>query len=247
VADSESSVEASVAAVPIAPRVFSTAVVPSAVEISKMSFSQCRKLLNDAGVRTRETGFDTPFVEMPLLLDGPIEGVRIAPRWPGKGEVRGDVMDCRLIVTFIALAREAAIRGATEILFYSTYRPLKRPDDACPAGKEGKVCRSRLDAWKKAEAGKLSQHHRATAIDIHGFTMSDGRYVTVLDSYERKDGQPPCADKPATADGVFLQSLACALHEQRVFNVMLTPNANKAHHNHFHFDITLKATWYIIR
>ncbi|NLN63108.1 MAG: hypothetical protein GX146_09550 [Myxococcales bacterium] len=226
---------------------FSAVVVPDATAIAQLSRAQCFDILKRARIATEPVNEDAPFVEMPLRLTSPVEGVRIAPKWTPKGQTRHDIMDCRLVVALIPLAREAKMRGAEDIRFFSTYRPLTRPESTCAKGAAGKTCRQQQERWKKAEAGKLSQHHRAIAIDIHGFTMADGRYISVLDHYERRDGSPPCQDKPKTPEGIFLKELACALHAARAFHVMLTPNANKAHHNHFHFDITPKANWFIIR
>ena len=65
---------------------------------------------------------------------------------------------------------------------------------------------------------------------------------------ELPPGRPVITGRGTSDDkGQLLQDFACGLHKDKVFNVVLTPNANKAHHNHFHFDITPNATWYILR
>ncbi len=220
--------------------------VPVAFENWKQTDEQCMEALARFGVKTRIPDFDTPFVNAPVLLDGPIEGVEIRPRWPRSQRVNA-VMDCRLALALVNLAREAKRHGVTQVLFYSTYRPIKVHDGPCARGKKGRACRAAKKAYKKAQKGKMSQHRRALAIDIRWFVMEDGETIDLLEAYERHSKKPPCKDEPETSSGRFLKEFACALHEAKTFNVMLTPNANKAHHNHFHFDITPDAKWYIIR
>jgi hypothetical protein len=220
--------------------------VPVAKDTWNLSDEQCLALLGEAGIATRAPDFPTPAVRTPLLLEGPIEGVAIRPRWPQKTRPVNTVMDCRLIVALVAVAREASHAGFGEVLFYSTYRPLEPPPEKCEEGQAGAACRKAKRRYERALAGP-SQHRRALAIDIHSFRRPDGTEVTLLEHYERHDGQPPCADEPRTEEGRFLKELACALHRRKVFHVVLTPNSNQAHHNHFHFDITPNAGWYIVK
>jgi hypothetical protein len=220
--------------------------VPAAFDNWKLSDERCFALLAEAGIETLRPDFPTPLVRTPVLLAGPIEGVAIRPRWPRKSRPVTEVMDCRLVLALVAVAREARRGGFSRVLFYSTYRPLEPPPDECEAGKAGAACRKARQRYEKILAGP-SQHRRALAIDIHAFERPDGTLVEVLDGYERHDGQPPCADEPRTDAGRFLKELACALHRQQVFSVVLTPNANQAHHNHFHFDLTPGAKWSIMK
>ncbi|MBN2529859.1 MAG: extensin family protein [Deltaproteobacteria bacterium] len=221
---------------------FSDVTVPSANKIWQMSDPQCMRVLKDAGIRTHTPSFPTPFVRTPLLLDSPVEGVVIDSKWPQKSKRR--VMDCRLIVSLIQLARRARAEGVVKIEYYSTWRPITTADN-CKKGRKGSNCRK---VFEQAKKGQLpSQHSRATAIDIRWFTFESGAVVDVLEHYEKHFHAPPCDDRPDTWEGRFLQHLACALHRDRVFNVMLTPNADRDHVNHFHFDITPNVKWYIIR
>ena len=220
--------------------------VPVAHENWKQTDDQCMARLAELGVRTSVPDRDTTLVKAPLLLAGPIEGVVIRPRWPRKDGVNA-VMDCRLVLALVAVAREAKRAGIKEVLFYSTYRPLKKPPADCKKGKAGASCRKAKRKYEKALKRKHSQHRRGLAIDIRWFVTDGDETIDVLEHYERKDKHPPCDDEPETDHGRFLKELACALHDQRIFNVILTPNANKAHHNHFHFDITPDSTWYVIK
>lgn len=73
--------------------------------------------------------------------------------------------------------------------------------------------------WK----GVRSQHATANAIDISGFTLEDGRQISLLKGW---DGAPD--------EARFLRDVhqsAC-----RYFRVALGPDFNSAHKDHFHFD-----------
>lgn len=69
----------------------------------------------------------------------------------------------------------------------------------------------------------LSQHALANAIDISEFTLEGGQKINVAKNW-----------KTPEKEAEFLQTIhrrAC-----RYFRVALSPNANAAHRDHFHFD-----------
>lgn len=74
------------------------------------------------------------------------------------------------------------------------------------------------------ENGRRSQHATADALDISGFRLADGRLISVLKDWP-KDNQ----------DARFLHQVrdgACDM-----FSVVLSPDYNAAHRNHFHVDV----------
>lgn len=74
------------------------------------------------------------------------------------------------------------------------------------------------------EYGPFSEHARANAVDITGFRLADGTRITVLDDWS---GGP--------AKSAFLHEVrdgAC-----RLFATTLSPDYNRAHHDHLHFDL----------
>ncbi len=77
----------------------------------------------------------------------------------------------------------------------------------------------------------VSQHSFAHAIDIKRFTLQGGRDVSVQKHY----GRGP--DIPAHKEGQFLRAVARRIVQEQAFNVVLTPNFDRAHHNHFHLDM----------
>lgn len=82
-----------------------------------------------------------------------------------------------------------------------------------------------------AYAGWVSQHSFAHAIDVKRFTLRGGREISV----QRHYGRGP--DAPAHKEGQFLRAVADRVVAEGVFNVVLTPNFDRAHHNHFHLDL----------
>ena len=82
-----------------------------------------------------------------------------------------------------------------------------------------------------AYAGWVSQHSFANAIDVKRFKLRGGREISVQKYY----GRGP--DAPTHKEGQFLRAVARRLVAEQVFNVVLTPNFDRAHHNHFHLDL----------
>lgn len=75
-----------------------------------------------------------------------------------------------------------------------------------------------------ASSGRRSQHATANAIDIAGFTLRDGRQVTLLRHW----------DLPG-AEADFLRALRDGACEW--FRAVLGPDYNAAHRDHFHLDM----------
>ena len=74
------------------------------------------------------------------------------------------------------------------------------------------------------ESGALSRHASADALDIAGFRLADGRTISVLKDWPRQN-----------QDAEFLRQLRDGACES--FSVVLSPDYNAAHRNHFHVDV----------
>lgn len=84
--------------------------------------------------------------------------------------------------------------------------------------------------YNRAE-GRLSQHASANALDIAGFRLADGRTISVL------------KDWPGQGDSArFLRQVRDSACDD--FNVVLSPDYNAAHRNHFHLDM---GRWWVCR
>ena len=77
------------------------------------------------------------------------------------------------------------------------------------------------------ETGRVSQHATASAFDIAGFVMQDGRQVNVLDDWD---------NETAPDSSQFLREVHQA--SCQYFGTVLGPEYNRAHANHFHMDIS---------
>ncbi|MFL1513818.1 extensin-like domain-containing protein [Pseudomonas prosekii] len=74
------------------------------------------------------------------------------------------------------------------------------------------------------ENGARSQHASANALDIAGFRLADGRSVNVLKDWPKNN-----------KDAQFLRQVRDGACE--MFSVVLSPDYNAAHRNHFHVDV----------
>jgi hypothetical protein len=81
------------------------------------------------------------------------------------------------------------------------------------------VCRNNTSV-----RGRLSEHAFGRAIDIAGFRLADGKTVSVEQDWSRPG-----------PNGTFLHHVAHSACQY--FSVVLTPDSNADHYNHFHFDI----------
>ena len=75
---------------------------------------------------------------------------------------------------------------------------------------------------------RRSQHATADALDVAGFVLDDGRRVRVLGDW------PSSAPETASGQARFLRAVhdgACSY-----FDVVLGPDYNRAHADHFHLD-----------
>jgi hypothetical protein len=82
----------------------------------------------------------------------------------------------------------------------------------------------------KAYPGWTSQHSFGNAVDVKGFVLAGGKKISIAGDYGRG---PAPKDSAASR---FLRRVAKRLVEEGVFTVVLTPNFDRAHWDHFHFD-----------
>ena len=73
--------------------------------------------------------------------------------------------------------------------------------------------------------GRLSEHAHANAVDIAAFVLADGTRFSVRDGWNGADGRVRAYLRAVHAAGC------------RRFGVVLGPDANALHHDHFHFDL----------
>jgi hypothetical protein len=81
------------------------------------------------------------------------------------------------------------------------------------------ACRSR----NNRPGARISEHGKARAIDISGFTLEDGQTVTVLEGWKKRQTRKKLRK---------IWKAACG-----PFGTVLGPDADRYHQDHFHLDM----------
>jgi hypothetical protein len=191
----------------------------------------------EAELRARGVGFErqppTAGVRAPVRLTGPIRGVLF--RGDESAEERArlpyEIADCRLVLALDDFAAILARHGVVEVRHWSMYRPPRR---AWPLGIDGK------------------RHTGGLAIDVGWFKLADGTRLEVLDDFHGRRRSKACGKKarpprPKTAKAVALRALLCEAVGQLLFTVVLTPNHDRRHRNHFHLEVAPRVRWFLFR
>jgi len=191
------------------------------VNITELSLASCHDWLDLYGVEFTTAGA-TPGVVDPVTAKMPINGMQY--KVSGNTNNRSTMFgDCRLIKSVAeasASFRDRDIELVTDIGIYN-YRCIGgvgTPPN-CPNG--------------------ISQHAYAMAIDLAGFTTKDGTFYSVNDDWViDPDSQDTCMAPTEPGKDQFLHELICELKARDVWTIVLTPNYNADHRNHFHVDLT---------
>lgn len=183
---------------------------------ANLSSAACRQELTrqELAVEVPKKGYAN--VGLPVRVTGPFHGVviRTAPASSQYG-----VLDCRLALAFAAMAEVLVVHGVGEIRIGNIYRP-----------------RARISGRRRK-----SQHSYGLAADVSAFVTTDGDVIPVEGHWGANIGDRPCGPgavmNTSDARARLMRDAVCDLSRQGVFHHILTPSANAAHRNHFHFDI----------
>jgi hypothetical protein len=140
-----------------------------------------------------------------------------------------EVADCRLVLAIDDFAKLLAAHDVVDVRHYSMHRltPKNWPEDK-PA----------------------TRHMGGVAIDAARFYFKDGTFVDVDKHWNGAIGAVTCGEKaapnPATPDATKLRAILCEAVEQRLFSIVLTPNFNRPHKNHFHLEVTEGVKWFLV-
>lgn len=157
----------------------------------------------------------------PVTVTTPINGM--VHRYVANDTPRATFfMDCALALSLARAAPYLRARGVVEVADIGVYNYRciggGTPPD-CPNG--------------------VSQHAYAKAIDIAGFTDELGTFYSVEDDWViDPDGEDTCDAPTMPGADAFLHEAICELKHAGVWNIVLTPNYNAAHRDHFHVDLT---------
>ena len=166
-----------------------------------------------------------------VRLTGPLHGVTFRTRQSDelRATSRWEIADCRLVLALDDMAEVLEAHGIVEVVHYSMYRP---PSASWPEDK------------------LATRHAGALALDAGQFVDRDGVVYDVDDDFSGRIGARTCGPKAkprkATKKALTLRALLCETVAKRLFNVVLTPNHNRPHKNHFHLEVTAGVSWFIV-
>lgn len=155
----------------------------------------------------------------PITVTLPLNGV--AYRYSGNTTQRTTLFgDCTLMKSLAEAAPIVRAHGVTEIVDIGIY------NYRC------------IDQTKTPPNCSMSQHAYAKAIDLAAFVTGDGASYSVLNDWVIDGSGATCEAATEGDKDTFLHQLICELKADDVWNIVLTPNYNDAHRNHFHVDLT---------
>jgi len=206
--------------------------VPAASKYASLERAACEAELGKRKIPFERVG-EARGVIAPLRLKGAIAGVEFHSMLPlaQRRTSPYEIYDCRLVLALDDWARVLARHDVVEVVHYSVYRPP-------PA--------------KAVLNGPGRRHSGALAIDAAIFKMRDGKSMSVEKDFHGRIGAKPCGAHAAPTTGlpapaVTLRQIVCEAADQQLFNVMLTPDYNWPHRNHFHLEVTAGARWVLVR
>lgn len=190
-----------------------------------MSQDECEAELTTRGISFQRE--PTKGVMAPVRLEGTLHGVTF--RTNVKTETIWDIADCRLVLALDDFSKILVEHDVVTVVHYSMHR--KAPDK-----------------WPDDKIGK--QHIGGLALDAARFIKKDGSYLDVNDHFKGRIGAKTCgpkARKAKTAEAKELREIVCAAVDQNLFNVVLTPDFNRPHRNHFHLEVMPGVAWQLVR
>ncbi len=176
---------------------------------------------------------EAPALLAPVRLRGPLHGISIHSGLPEKAREKStiEIMDCRLVLALDDFAGLLAKHDIVEVVHMSAFRAVR--DGGCTPKYNGK------------------QHCGALALDIGTFKKKDGSVLDVDKDFNGKIGTQTCTagtgPNPVTPAATELWDIVCDSAHRGLFHVMLTPNFNVEHKNHFHVEITPGVEWMLIK
>lgn len=201
----------------------------AAYRYGQLSRERCEAELKKRGIAFRRES--ARGVAAPVRLLGPLRGVSFYGE--GTKETRAqsphEIADCRLVLALDDCAVILSRYGIVEVRHYSMYR-LPPP------------------SWPRSRPA--TRHLGAVAIDAGQFIKKDGSVLDVDRHFHGAIGAKTCgpgaAPRPATPEARELRALLCEIVAAHLFNVVLTPNYNQPHKNHFHLEVTAGKEWFLV-
>jgi hypothetical protein len=184
-----------------------------------------------------------------VKLTGPLNGVLYAKS--NTDEPSGDPMACEFVLTLYKFAELLKSRGFVQIGGLGSYCYR-----CCCSWSEQNYCRGPNDPepdCSQPPYSGFSNHSWGRALDIRYLYKQSGQVYDVNNpAHWVESSATTCTTALAQQTGISkeLYSLVCDSSAQQIFGVVLTPNYNSAHRNHFHADIGksgIPGTWQVLQ
>ena len=167
----------------------------------------CKRELSARGVSWKPAR--KPGIAIAVELDGPIGGVRWAAS--GHGPL---VIDCSLAVSLAEAGPYLVALGVEQATVSSAYSRRNVRGTSRP-----------------------SKHSYGLAIDVSRFRGDAIGELAVALDYEQGLGDAvDCLGQPTTQAAAVLKVLQCQLVRSGLFYLVLSPDYDDAHHDHFHLE-----------
>ncbi len=176
---------------------------------------------------------DATSVLAPVRLRGPLHGIAIHSGLPEKMRAKStvEIFDCRLVLALDDFTSVLAKHDIVEVVHMSAFRSQR--DRGCTPKYTGK------------------QHCGALAVDVGTFKKKDGSVLDVDKDFNGRIGTATCTagtgPNPVTPNATELWDIVCESARRGLFHVVLTPNFNADHKNHFHLEVTPEVEWMLIK
>jgi hypothetical protein len=140
------------------------------------------------------------------------------------------LIDCRLVLALDDFSKLLRDLGIVEVKFSSSYRP---PPKDTREGTQGR------------------RHAGGLAIDVHDFKSAELGWLSVEKDFHGRLGAKVCGPGakppyPATKNAQLLRNLVCSAVSAHLFQSILTPNYDRPHRNHIHFEVTQGVRWFLV-
>jgi hypothetical protein len=169
--------------------------------------ADCLDRLDELQIPYRPAG-PIPGVDEPVEVTGPLDGVR----YVALGRPRALVLDCSLVYSLALAGRYLRDEGITAVVFSSA-----------------------LDRRFVRGTTRWSKHSYGLALDVHRFEGATS--LSVDGDYQRGLGRGrDCVGRPGDARARSLRVLACRLARSELFRLVLDPDHDRDHANHFHLQ-----------
>jgi len=199
---------------------------PPAQRYARLDKTACEAELTTRGISFASESVST--VLAPVRLTGALHGVTFHSALPAAQRATSamEILDCRLVLALDDFSAILARYDVVDVVHLSVYRP------------------------GRAKTIPARQHTGALAMDAAIFVRRDGSKLQVERDFHGKIGAITCGaggPSPITPEATALRGIVCDAANARLFNVLLTPDYNWAHRNHFHLEVTPGAGYFLVR